>query len=1575
MELKNYKSFVALINEIDTKEHTQRDRGTLFELLIAAYLEKEPMYARLFDKVWKLSEVPDNYNVPKKDTGVDLVARKRETGELVAVQCKFYSTDTTIRKEHIDSFLNEVGKQYYSEGIIVTLTDKWSDNADNALKFRDKRIARISLAQLQESQIDWSSYSFNNPEKVKLQDKKTPRPHQDPAIESVVEGLKTADRGKLIMAPGTGKTYTSMAIAERMAAEKKGIFRVLYLVPSIQLLSQTLRSWNADTNFNMDSIAVCSDRKVTKEKGNNELEDIAAADLGYPATTDYKKLLEYQAHIENSDSTGEFLTVFSTYQSIDVIIEAQKNGFYDFDLVICDEAHRTTGATENGKEASAFTKVHSDNNIKTTKRLYQTATPRVYGEDARKKAEEMSVLIADMSDSEIYGEEFYRIGFGDAIRKDILTDYKVMVLAVDEEVIARRFQQMLARESELEFDDVTKIIGCWNGLVKRKSHSDETLGEPMKRAIAFTGTIKDSKLITDMFSQVVDEYINEINDPNDIFSIEIEHADGSMNALQKNEKISWLKADVSDHTCRILSNARFLTEGVDVPDLDAVMFLKPRKSKIDIAQAVGRVMRKAPGKDYGYVILPIGIPAGVDPNTVLDNNEKYRVVWEVLNALRSLDERFDATINKLELNKKKPEQIQVIGVGDAPEGGLVIPDPKDRQLEWSLTDEDWSELERAIYGKIVRKVGDVRYWEDWSKDVADIAQQHMMRIRVMLENKNSRAYSEFRKFVKSLRHNINNSISDNQAIEMLAQHLITKPVFEALFESYSFVLNNPVSRAMESMLTILAEHGLVKEQERLQNFYDSVRLRAEGIDNLKAKQDIIVQLYNKFFKVGFKETTESLGIVFTPVEAVDFIIESVNSILKRHFGKSLGSKGIHVLDPFTGTGTFIARVLQSGLISKEDLVRKYTKELHANEIVLLSYYIAAINIEETFHTLSGGDYLPFEGIVLTDTFESTERKDSFMDEMFDENNQRLKKQMEEPIFAIIGNPPYSAGSTDVNVNMGNNSYPYLDHAITNTYAKYSTSTSKNGIYDSYLRAFRWSSDRLDKGVIGFVTNNSYIDAKSMDGVRASWYKEFNYIYIFNLRGDARSQGEQRRKEAGNIFGEGSRTGVAITLLVKDGSDVHKILYSEIDDYLTKTQKLQTLINKKSIDNIKFIEISPDSNNDWINLRDEEYQKFLSIYEETSSSIFIEKTLGVSTDRDSWVYGFNKDKVVSNVSKMVSNFNSEVKRLENVTDPKEKFAAANKDKSFIKWAENLKKALYRSGKLSFNEENIVKSMYRPFTKKWFMYDEKLISRSRKFKEMLGSDRRMIVLTGQGVKKQFSAFVTNKIPDYHVINNGQVFLIEDASTQGGLFSNTGSLSGEFNNISEKVAKDYNLSKEDLFYYVYAMLHHKEYLAKYENDLKKAVPRIPKVKQKEKFVKIGKELMELHLNYETVPPYEGVEITYFGDPSYEVQKMRHPKDGKKAILETIIFNSTITISRIPLKAYDYVVSAKPAIEWIMESYQVSIDADSKIKDNPNEYSEDEKYIFNLLLRIINVSVQTVDLVNSLPALEIEEQVENVK
>ncbi|MFR5115410.1 DEAD/DEAH box helicase [Turicibacter sanguinis] len=1570
-EYKVRNSFDSIIQSLETENMTQRDRGTLFEAVVTGYFKNEPMYSRLFEEVWMLKDVPEEYEIPKKDTGVDLVARNRDTGHLVAIQCKYYSKDTTIQKSHIDSFLNEVGKNYYAEGIIVSSTDKWSDNANDALLNRDKNIARIGLSQLRDSEIDWSMFSVEKPKEIKLKSAKKPRHHQIPAIEAVVEGFKTVDRGKLIMAPGTGKTYTSMVIAEKMAEEKEGTFRVLYLVPSIQLLSQSLRGWTADSKYrgDMDTFAVCSDRKVTKQKGESEFEDIAATDLGYPATTDYRKLLERQKDIDSKDNPSKFLVVFSTYQSIDVIIEAQKNGFYEFDLVICDEAHRTTGATEQGKVESPFVKVHSDSNIKTVKRLYQTATPRVYGEDAKKKADEMSVVIADMNDTEIYGEEFYRIGFGDAVNQGILTDYRVMVLAVDEESVARQFQDMLANKktSELEFDDVTKIIGCWNGLIKRQSNSNIISSNPMKRAIAFAGTIKESKLIKEMFSNVVEHYLYESRDYTNPMRIEIDHADGSMNALQKNEKISWLKSEVPANTCRILSNARFLTEGVDVPDLDAVMFLKPRKSRIDIAQAVGRVMRKAEGKNYGYVILPIGVPAGIEPENILDKNDKYQVVWDVLNALRSLDERFDSMINKLELNKKKPTQLQVIGVGAAPEeneGGFTVSDPVAEQL--SLFDgEKISGLERAIYGKIVKKVGNVRYWEDWSKDVAEIAQQHMMRIKVMLEDEEGKAYQAFQRFLLGLHHNINDSISEQQAIEMLAQHLITKPVFEALFDSYSFVNNNPVSKAMDTVLKVMDEQGLMKEQERLQKFYESVRIRAEGIDNLKAKQDIIIQLYDKFFKVGFKDTTERLGIVFTPIEVVDFIIHSVNDVLEKHFGKSISDEGVHVLDPFTGTGTFIVRLLQSGMISKEDLLRKYTQELHANEMILLSYYIAAINIEETFHSLIGGEYKAFDGIVLTDTFESTETKNSHMDELFGENNNRLKRQQLEPIFAIIGNPPYSIGQKSLNDNNQNQLYPLLSDSIENTYVRASSkSKALNTLYDSYIKAFRWSTDRLkDKGVIAFITNNSFIDSQSTDGLRKCWHEEFNYVYVFNLRGAINTRvGDDAKREGENVFN--IKTGVAITVLVKDGSENHEIYYHDIGDYLTRKDKFDILTNAKSIDGITWTKVIPDKNNDWVNLRDESFESYYSM----NGEIFLQKAIGIQTKRDMWAIGYSKERIKQNIHRLIDTYNAEIDRLQGVINPKERLAQVTNDTTKIKWSDDLQRKFVKGDYLSVDDENIRLTQYRPFTKKYIYYDSNVIARPGRYREILSESNEIIYITGTGINREFSCIYINELPELKLLENGQGFYLYNHKETNELFTN-------MTNFSDEFVNKIGISGRDLMYYIYGILHSKEYRDKYANDLRKDLPRIPIVKNKEKFIQVGRKLSEVHLNYESITPSPSVKVEFLKtNPTFEVTRIKFAKkrdENNKSINDRnkIIFNKDIIITNIPKEAYEYSINGRTAIEWIMDQYQIKIDKNSEITDNPNEFSDNPKYILNLLLSIINVSVQTVELINSLPPLEIGE------
>lgn len=1567
-------SFDSLVQQINELAETQRDRGTYFEYLARAYFQNEPTYQNEFENIWMLADVPEEYGIPKTDIGVDLVA-ETFTGELVAIQAKFY--DRAIQKSNIDSFLSELGKDYYKSGIIVASTDKWGKNAEKALADRSD-VVRIGLSDLRNSRIDWDKFSFERPDEVTVKAKKKPRYYQKEVIEKALAYFKENDRGQLIMAPGTGKTFTSLKVAEAMAKESdKEQYVVLYLVPSIQLLTQTLRGWNNDTDMTMSSMAVTSDRNASRSsvKQDESNIQIKASDIGYPATTSPEKVLNNYLELMGKPKK-ELLVVFGTYQSIDVLGKAQKEGFPEFDLIIADEAHRTTGAKALGEEDSSFTKVHSNSNIKGYKRLYQTATPKLYGTEARKKAESNSILISSMDDENLYGKVFYRLGFGDAISHDILTDYKLMVLAVDETVVQKDMQKSLSDpENGLNIDDIGRIIGVWNGMIKRESFTDKVSGEPMKRAIAFSRTIKDSQRLSEQFENVVNDYLESDKG----YSVNVRHVDGSMNALQKNEALDWLASDdISEDSARILSNVRFLTEGIDVPNLDAIVFLSPRKSQVDIVQAVGRIIRKSEGKEYGYIILPIVVPAGETPETILDNNKSYDVVWQVLNALRSVDERFEATINKLELNKKKPKNIQVIGVGGAPDdptlhaNGDYEEQPfKPYQTELEL---EWEAVEGAIYGKIVQKVGDRRYLEDWSKDVAEIARRHIQGIEIILKQ-NQESKVAFDKFLRSLQHNINESIDQDQAIEMLAQHLITLPIFDTLFGDYGFVKNNPVSSAMEKIIEELSQYGFEKEQKELQPFYDSVRLRAEGIDNAQAKQKIIITLYDKFFSTGFKSTTERLGIVFTPVEVVDFIVKSVDGVLRKHFGKTLASENVHILDPFTGTGTFITRTLHylkslmdNGEITFDDILRKYTQELHANEIVLLSYYIAAINIEAVFDEINGDEpYAPFEGIVLTDTFESTETEDTLDDSFFGTNDKRLKRQQEKPITAIIGNPPYSIGQNSQNDNNQNISYPRLDKRLAETYVSKSNAGLTKGLYDSYVKAFRWASDRLkNQGVIGFVTNGNYLNTNSADGLRAGLYEEFNHLYIFNLRGDQRTLGEQSRREGGKIFGSGSRTPVAISILVKDGSDSHELHYHDIGDYLSQKEKLAIISEFGDVSQLDWRKIIPDENNDWLNQRDPNYQKYDRLAGE-STSVFNNNSMGILTSRDAWVYGYSKEKVAQNTERLVQNYNNELKRLKNIP-VNERKDLLNRKSDYINWSRKLERFAVNDIELEYHQSHLKLSLYRPFTKKWVYHDKALNEEARLYYNKFGQNNLVINTTGRGATRDFSPLVVDCIPSNDFMEKGQGFMRYDNEVdETSLFPNK-------DNINQEFADKLGLNLDDTFAYIYGLLNSKEYQTKYANDLKKDLARIPIVKNKERYVEVGKALMDLHLNYEEVPVYDGVEITPLVNPSYKVAKMRFAKkrdeNGRSVNdLSTIIFNSDITITNIPKKAYEYVVNGRSAIEWIIDQYQVKTDKKSGITDDPNDYSDDEKYIFNLLLRIINVSIQTVDLINSLPKLEIDE------
>ncbi|HEL4111155.1 TPA: DEAD/DEAH box helicase [Stenotrophomonas maltophilia] len=1583
-----------ILDELAEAATDHRDKGGKFERLMKAYFLTDPLYVSRFSDVWLWNEWPDRKG--KADTGIDLVAQERDTGALVAIQCKFYAPSYTLQKGDIDSFFTASGKSPFASRLIVSTTDKWSKHAEDALEAQQIPCARLRVADLEDSAVDWSKFSLAKPDQVVLRTKKKPFKHQQAALKAVYEGFQKHERGKLIMACGTGKTFTSLKIVEQ-ETPSNGL--VLFLVPSISLLSQTLKEWTAQATDEIRAFAVCSDTKVGKHS-----EDIAVHDLAFPATTDAKRLGQVMAVRPAADTRRT--VIFSTYQSIDVLSQAQKkHGVGEFDLIVCDEAHRTTGVTLSGEDESAFVRVHKPDFLAAKRRLYMTATPKIYADESKTKADEAGAEIASMDDETKFGPEFHRLGFGEAVSQGLLADYKVMVLAVDEKSVTKTFQSQLAdKNKELNLDDVVKIVGCWNGLSKRLATTDgdntaQLDPHPMRRAVAFARDIKSSKHLAQLFPEVVDQYIDGSDD--DLLRCEVQHVDGTYNVLLRNQKLDWLKEDAPGNTCRILSNARCLSEGVDVPALDAVLFLNPRDSVVDVVQSVGRVMRRAEGKKYGYIILPIGVPADLTPEEALKDNKKYKVVWQVLQALRAHDDRFNALINKIDLNNDPGGgKINVIGVGGKKPG---TEDEKGdgqggQQMGFAFPHlEEWRD---AIFAKIVKKVGTRKYLEQWAEKVADIAQRHIDRITLLLADPDSKASKAFAQFLKGLHKNINPSISKDDAIEMLAQHLITKPVFEALFENYQFSKSNPVSVSMDKVLKVLEGQALEKETESLDKFYADVHMRVQGVDNAEGKQKVITELYEKFFKVAFKKMTDRLGIVYTPVPAVDFIIRSADEVLRKEFGQGLADEGVHILDPFTGTGTFMVRLLQSGLIPPEAAKRKFQGELHANEIVLLAYYIAAINIEEAYHGLTGGDYTPFDGIVLTDTFQLTEKADGSLDEeMFPQNNKRAKRQASKDIRVIIGNPPYSAQQDSENSANKNIAYPRLDERISETYAALSNAKLLKNLYDSYVRAIRWSSDRIkERGVVCFITNGSFIEANNMDGLRKALIQEFTSVHVFNLRGNQRTSGEQSKKEGGKFFDSGSRNTVAITLLVKnpekDGQGT--IQYYEVDDYLSREQKLDLVRTVGSMSALPCKTIKPNEEGDWTSVRDPSFARFVPLGDKEnpqSLRLFSSYSLGVFTSRDAWIYNFSAQKVRANIGRMIDFYNEQREAYGKAVSKAKGQApevddVVSKDATKISWSRALKADAKRQKAHAFNDDDVVEGLYRPFTKQAMYFN-------RRFNEMVyqqpklfpgpGFKNVVISATGSGSNKPFSALVSNQVLDLEMISKGQCFPLYyyEQTEQADLYS-TDTPSGWVRRdaITDEALAAYRASyndnaigKEELFYYVYGILHSLEYKQRFEADLKKMIPRVPFAGDFWAFSRAGRQLADWHLNYETVEPYplsQAGELPLGDEVQNKVVKMAWVKnrvDGKLIEDKTALkFNAKTILTGIPPEAHEYVVNGKPAIEWLIERYQVATDKSSNIVNDPNDWAaehNDSAYIVNLVKRIVRISVETMKIVKALPPL----------
>ncbi len=1630
--------FQATLNHIISRSKGLSERGALFEHLIKQFFENDGHYRHEIKEVWRWNNWPDK---PNQDRGVDLVVHTIND-EYWAVQCKCYSPGSVVNKPGIDSFISQAGIEFETESgrksfarRYLVMTGNLGSGAQQTINDQKDTVTVLNSDILDQSLIVWPRFTEAMDNSIRIAKPNELHPYQEDAIQDVIEKFQTADRGQLIMACGTGKTFTSLRLAELLPGPGGC---VLFLAPSISLVSQAMREWTAHSKI-VSPFVVCSDINVGK--GSRVNEDMRIAELAIPPTTDPEKLSRSFADPEPS----RLNVIFSTYHSIDVIHQAQsKHGMPAFDLVVCDEAHRTAGVSmladgvAEYDEESFFVRIHNSDYIQAKKQLYMTATPRIYNSESKIKAANMAneALLYSMDDDKHFGEEFHRLSFAKAIEQNLLSDYKVIIVALDEaemEIIAEEYKISMREKNrkdnngiidaekigslESKDEDVSSVItaqiaaevlGTWKALSgidfvdildsgsQVKSTEDGSV-KAMRSAVAFSNTIKESERIKKSF-KFIQEYF-ETNYPKEskrFSKILIEHVDGTMNDRLRRQKLQWLK-DATDGdgidklgapSCKVLSNARCLTEGVDVPTLDAVVFFKERKSIVDIVQAVGRVMRKAKDKEYGYIILPVCIPSHEVPDydKFMSSDKVFNRIWSVVKALRAHDESLaiDAYFRqKIMVVHGKSPQDSIHGKSNSDTSRNASSRTAQGALPFPIKD-----ISDAIYAAIPNKLGDRGFLRQWASEIGDIATKIAGTLEVIFsDGKNKKSFEDF---LTSLRTNLNPSIKADEAIDMLAQHIITRPIFEMMFSKQSFVSHNPISKSLQKIIDDLDTSKFSEQTAKLKKFYADVEKKAVFCSkNEKAKQELIRELYDGFFKVGFPKMSKRLGIAYTPIDVIDFTLKSAAHVLQEELGHQLGDENIHIIDPFTGTGSFIVRLLQlDGLINDEQVTNKFRNEIHANEILLLPYYVALANIVSAYQARlpAGTEYEPFPGMVLTDSFQLYEalQPGFSVDSFSPDNSKRARKQRQAHIEIIIGNPPWSAGQGDDNDDNKNLDYPKLNKRIKDTYTKASGAHLKASLKDSYIQAIRWSSDRIEsKGVIAFVISNGWLNGHAASGLRACLAEEFDAIWVVNLRGNARKSSGKWQIEGDKIFGSSSRQPVALVFLVKNPNNKRAkadIFYHDIGDFLSRKEKLDILKRNQSIANINFKKITPDIDNDWIDQRDRRFDKFIEIGSKQGKSgtpgfnptIFRLYSNGVKTNRDFWTYHFSKEDLTKSMSQMIDFYNQQINVCHSLASDNPKKADDYRDNNacMISWDATLRKSLVKKVYGKFNPENIRPSLYRPFVWKYLYFDRQFnnsVYRQPNFFPSPNLENLAIVISGNSAN-EFSVLMTTLTPCFDLTSKSQCF-------PRFVYDNNGT---KDDNITEagvdafrKHYKNSNISVDEIFFYCYGLLHANDYKTAFASNLVKQLPRLPFANDFYAFSHAGRELSRLHTEYESVSEYPLTLTDNKGNPVLnELQenaghfRVREMKWADKKSKSRIIYNEHFSLDGIPPDATKYIVNSRTPLDWIINQCKVDARAKNGIDiDVNNWFPHDPCYLISLIKRITTISIDTNRIINSLP------------
>ena len=1385
------------------------DKGRRFERLMRRAFETHPYEygPTRFEAVWLWSEWPERTALGYgQDIGIDLVAAQTEAygGGLCAIQCKNYAEGNKVPTREVDSFLAASGTEHFTNRIMV-LTSDMERAGWTKIERASPRCEVIGLAVLDSWDAPWCDF-LDSPDDFVFRQRSAhrPRPDQRDALDAIAKGYTQASRGRLIMPCGTGKSLVAMWAAEENVGAGGS---VLYLVPSIALLGQTMREWSRNRNLDHVYVGVCSDRTTGRRTSDRDTaRDLA--ELSMPVSTDREGI----AQALGRPTGNRMRVVFSTYQSLPLLASALPADFA-CDLVVCDEAHRTTGVDKpTDDEVSAFRLIHDDEAVPAQFRLFMTATQRIYTADAKTRAATRDSDIYSMDDESTYGALLYEMSFRDAVDAGLLSDYEVLIVAASESRLTSGMSSLVAavnkeggRKQIVSKEDAVKLLGCWDALADPNTTGvaeDRPTGKVanrsdrpnLSRAIAFTNTVKLSQAIAGpsgeahgLWQSVAAEVSTEA-DPAELLRMAVHHVDGSTPAIVRAAQLDRLRGESEPGVCQVVSNARVLTEGVDVPALDAVVFLQPRKSKIDIVQAVGRVMRTYPGKKTGYVVIPVVVPEGkgATDSEVL-NGSDFSIVWDVVRALRSHDERMDMWVNHIDAARHS-ERVKLI----------------DRTTDEPIGDGEQVEqlrflLDERIASKMVERCGDRRMWPSWGEKAAAACREVRKKVDAHLTVPETAA--AFGSFVRAMRAVVGDHLTEEQAAEMVAQHIVTIPIFDCLFADSQFARSNPVSVAINALLVsfVPAVSGPDSESQPAAMFeaelrpltraYRAMQSVFDGALTPAAKVDVLREIYDGFFNAAMKDVVKRLGIVYTPVEIVDFLIRSADAVCRKEFGVGITAENVNILDPFAGAGTVIYRLLTATdsagnpIIRDEDLHRKYYSELFANEVVLLAYCIAAIKIEAGMAERGGftaGKFSPFPGITLSDTFlESAPPSGSQLPGMAD-NIARQSRQGGVPITVIVANPPWSAGQKSTGEDNPKIDYPEIEDRVRGTYGERHREVTGLGAGKSsgnlYVQAIRWASDRLGqpdtiagRGVIAMVHPNSLSTGTTLAGMRAALRDEFTDIYVVNLRGDAMKSGEEFDREGAKVFGQGSRNGVQITVLVRnptidrpEGGGI--VRYAAVPEYCTLDQKFRWLAQFGDITRDHFTEVPPNESHHWVNLTDDSFKNLIRVCatsREPQDGLLAHISAGgVMTACDPYVYAFDYDDLVDKVMAFIGAYDGALARVQPTDSRRVRDAAIaattnNTPQSLpvIKWTDKLKRSLRRGDEIEFDASRIRQVQYRPFTKVWMYEDARILDKVEAVSSLFCDPPRFICVAAPSNRSIFGAIATDCLMDLCSVGTNQ------------------------------------------------------------------------------------------------------------------------------------------------------------------------------------------------------------------------------